>query len=39
MGGAIGAMERTKAWMIEDLPEGKKAIGCHWVYRLKIQLR
>lgn len=28
-------MEVNKTCSIVDLPEGKKAIGCMWVYKLK----
>ncbi|KAJ3704139.1 hypothetical protein LUZ61_007844 [Rhynchospora tenuis] len=31
----INALERNNTWTIEDLPLGKKAIGCKWVYRIK----
>ncbi|KAJ4758369.1 Retroelement pol polyprotein-like [Rhynchospora pubera] len=31
----IEALERNDTWTIEDLPSGKKAIGCKWVYRIK----
>lgn len=31
----IGALDLNKTWTIEDLPRGKKAIGCKWVYKLK----
>lgn len=24
-----------KTWTLEDLPQGKKAIGCQWVFRIK----
>lgn len=31
----IDAQERNNSWSIEDLPAGKQAIGCKWVYKLK----
>ncbi|KAJ4769875.1 Retroelement pol polyprotein-like [Rhynchospora pubera] len=31
----IEALERNGTWTIENLPHGKKAIGCKWVYRIK----
>ncbi|KAJ3687146.1 hypothetical protein LUZ61_016310 [Rhynchospora tenuis] len=31
----IDALERNGTWTIENLPYGKKAIGCKWVYRIK----
>lgn len=31
----IDALERNNTWTLEDLPPGKKAIGCKWVYRAK----
>lgn len=31
----LEALERNKAWILSDLPIGKKAIGCKWVYRIK----
>lgn len=35
MSGEIDAQERNHSWTVEDLPKGKKAIGCKWVYKLK----
>lgn len=35
MGVEMGAMERTETWDICDLPEGKVAIGCRWVFTVK----
>ena len=35
MSSEIDAQERNHSWTIEDLPEGKEAIGCKWVYKLK----
>lgn len=35
MASEIDAQQRNKSWTIEDLPKGKKAIGCKWVYKLK----
>ncbi|CAH9102405.1 unnamed protein product [Cuscuta epithymum] len=31
----IAALERTGTWRIQDLPRGKKAIFCKWVYKIK----
>ncbi|KAJ3704813.1 hypothetical protein LUZ61_008518 [Rhynchospora tenuis] len=31
----IDALERNETWTLEDLPVGKTAIGCKWVYRIK----
>lgn len=31
----IEALECSGTWTIEDLPLGKKAIGCKWVYKIK----
>lgn len=35
MGNEINSLEVNKTWTIEELPEGKKAIGCQWVFRIK----
>lgn len=35
MSGEIGALELNKTWELETLPEGNKAIGSKWVYKLK----
>ena len=31
----IRALEANKTWVIEDLPPGKKSIGCKWFCRVK----
>ncbi|KAG8503082.1 hypothetical protein CXB51_000899 [Gossypium anomalum] len=31
----ISALEQNHTWIIMDLPPGKTAIGCKWVYRVK----
>ncbi|KAL0427096.1 UNVERIFIED_CONTAM: Retrovirus-related Pol polyprotein from transposon RE2 [Sesamum latifolium] len=31
----IAALESNGTWTIEDLPPGKHAIGCKWVYKIK----
>ena len=28
-------MEKTHTWDLVDLPHGKSAIGCKWVYKIK----
>lgn len=32
----LGALETNTTWTIGDLPPGKKAIGCKWVFKLKL---
>ena len=31
----VVALEENYTWTIEDLPPGKKAIGCQWVFKVK----
>ncbi|KAH9718013.1 retrovirus-related pol polyprotein from transposon RE1 [Citrus sinensis] len=31
----IDALEKNETWTLADLPPGKKAIGCKWVYCIK----
>jgi hypothetical protein len=31
----IQALEDNGTWTTEDLPPGKKAIGCKWIYKIK----
>lgn len=31
----IEALENNGTWTVEDLPLGKKVIGCMWVYKIK----
>jgi len=35
MGTEIDAQEENNTWTIEDLPPGKRAIGCQWIYKVK----
>ncbi|KAL0326589.1 UNVERIFIED_CONTAM: Retrovirus-related Pol polyprotein from transposon RE2 [Sesamum angustifolium] len=36
MNSELAALEHNNTWIISPLPEGKKAIGCKWVYKLKL---
>ena len=31
----IEALEKNRAWELVRLPEGKKSMGCKWVYTVK----
>ena len=31
----IQALESNHTWELTDLPKGKKAIGCRWIYKVK----
>lgn len=36
MGIEIQALEENETWIICSLPPGKKAVGCRWVYKVKL---
>ena len=31
----LGMLTERKTWVVEDLPQGRKEVGCRWVYLLK----
>ncbi|KAJ8755191.1 hypothetical protein K2173_018989 [Erythroxylum novogranatense] len=33
----IEALEMNRTWDITDLPEGKKPIGCKWIFKVKLK--
>ena len=36
MGIEITALEDNKTWIVCSLPAGKKAVGCKWVFKIKL---
>lgn len=34
----IRALEDNKTWVVTNLPQGKKPIGCRWVYKLNTSI-
>ena len=36
MGVEITALEENNTWLICSLPEGKRAVGCKWVFKVKL---
>ena len=34
----LDALHKTGTWDLVDLPSGKYAIGCKWVYKIKTRL-
>ncbi|KAL0404518.1 UNVERIFIED_CONTAM: Retrovirus-related Pol polyprotein from transposon RE2 [Sesamum radiatum] len=37
MNDELKALERNQTWEVTTLPPGKRAIGCKWVFRLKLK--
>ncbi|KAJ0621525.1 putative RNA-directed DNA polymerase [Helianthus annuus] len=35
MNSEMEALNRNNTWVLADLPKGRKAIGCKWVYKIK----
>lgn len=33
--GEVTALDLNRTWDLVDLPDGKKAIGCKWVFTIK----
>jgi hypothetical protein len=33
----ISALQQNNTWILTSLPPGKRAIGCKWVYKVKIK--
>lgn len=33
----VDASEKNDTWTLVDLPHDKKAIGCKWVYKIKLK--
>jgi hypothetical protein len=37
MNAEISPLQQNNTWILTSLPPGKRAIGCKWVYKVKLK--